>query len=119
MEGNMNMLKSTAVAAFAFCSMALTYAAPTHAADRHVRLYNDTPRTIVRFHASNIGTNSWQEDILGADVLDPGDSALINLDDGTGYCVFDFKTVFDNGTSLVRRRVNVCTTGSYTVSARW
>jgi hypothetical protein len=81
--------------------------------DRHVRVYNNTQHTMEHFYASNTNVNSWQEDILGQSVLSPGDSANINIDDGTGACEFDFKAVFDDGQSLIRHDVNVCNIGSY------
>ena len=64
--------------------------------------------------ASNTGTNSWEEDILGVDTLAAGDTANIDVDDSTGACHFDFKAVFDDGTSSVAHDINVCTTVSYT-----
>ena len=78
-------------------------------ADRHVTIVNNTGATITRFYGSNAGTSSWQEDILGADVLAPGAQVSINFDDGTGYCTFDFKAVFADGSSTVQTGVDVCT----------
>src|SRR5262249_45459448 len=73
--------------------------------DRHVRIINETDHTMVRFYASNVARNSWEEDILGDDVLKPGKSVNINIDDGTRHCEYDFKAVFDNGEELVRHNV--------------
>lgn len=89
-------------------------AAPARAdEDRHVVLVNETRHTIVEFYASNIGRESWEEDILGEDVLDVGQSMNINIDDGTEACLYDFKAVFDDGDELVRNRVDVCKTATY------
>ncbi|MBS0211692.1 MAG: hypothetical protein JSR26_00745 [Proteobacteria bacterium] len=87
---------------------------PAHAADRHVKVVNGTHYTIVRFFASSADSESWEEDILGDNVLKPGQSARINIDDGSGACIFDFKAVFSDGDSLVRRGVNVCEISTYT-----
>jgi len=38
---------------------------------------------------------------------------MINIDDGSGYCQFDFKAVFDDGDELVRKKVDVCKISSY------
>ncbi|MFV2038229.1 MAG: hypothetical protein ACC646_11635, partial [Paracoccaceae bacterium] len=65
--------------------------------DRRVVIANDIGFTIVEFYGSNNGTDSWEEDILGADVLPPNSTVRIDFDDGTGYCMFDFKAVFDDG----------------------
>lgn len=82
--------------------------------DRHVRVINNTRHTMEHFYASNIHRNSWEEDILGSSVLSPGQSANINIDDGSGACEFDFKAVFDDNTSTVRQDINVCRITSYT-----
>ncbi len=83
-------------------------------ADRHVTIINNTGSTITRFYGSNAGSNSWEEDILGADVLAPGQRVSINFDDGSGYCTFDFKAQFADGSSSVENGVDVCTTGAVT-----
>jgi hypothetical protein len=69
----------------------------------------------VAFYASNVGTDSWEEDILGTGIVQPGSSIVINLDDSTGYCRFDLKTVMADGTALVRRNVDVCAVGTYSI----
>jgi hypothetical protein len=78
------------------------------ALDRRVRINNNTSYDIVRFYASNTGTNSWQEDILGDDILPSGYSVVINIDDGTGYCKYDFLAVFDDGDQVTAANKNVC-----------
>lgn len=82
----------------------------TSSADRHVTIVNNTNKSMTRFYGSNAGANTWEEDILGTDVLPSGSSVRINFDDGTGYCTFDFKAVFSNGQSVVQTNVDVCTT---------
>ena len=81
-------------------------------ADRHVTIVNNTSAAITRFYGSNAGADTWQEDILGSDILPAGSSVSINFDDGSGYCNFDFKAVFENGSSLVNSNVDVCTTST-------
>jgi len=83
--------------------------------NRRIRLINDTNRSIVEFHASNVGTNSWEEDILGRNVLAPGNEVTINLNDGSGYCKFDFLTVMRGGQQVVKRNVNICEIESYRI----
>lgn len=81
--------------------------------DRRVRIINETSHTIVRFFGSNAGTTDWEEDILGDDVLAPGQSVVINFDDGTGYCKFDFKAEFDDGDEVVKHGIDVCEISSF------
>lgn len=86
---------------------------PVLAQDRRVRIINETSATISEFYASNVGADNWEEDILGQGVLLPGESVLINVDDGTGYCRYDFRAIFNDGHASVRRNVNVCELASY------
>lgn len=78
------------------------------ALDRRVRINNHSSYDIIEFYASNKGTNSWQEDILGRNILPAGTSVVINIDDGSGYCKFDFLAVFEDGEELVKYNNNVC-----------
>ncbi|MBX7248919.1 MAG: hypothetical protein K1X35_07680 [Caulobacteraceae bacterium] len=97
-------------AAIALSSLA---SAPAQAEDRRVRIINDTRHTMVRFYASNSSRTTWEEDILGQRVLPAGQSVVINIDDGTGACLFDFKAVFDDGDELTRGQINVCQISEY------
>lgn len=78
------------------------------ALDRRVRINNYTSYDIIEFYASHRDAKSWQEDILGRDILPAGRSVVINIDDGTGYCVFDFRAVFEDGDVLEKFGNNVC-----------
>jgi hypothetical protein len=92
-----------------------TVALPAAAADRKVELVNASRTTIVEFHASNTDRASYEEDILGKDVLEPGQSITIDIDDGTGACKFDFLTVMQGGRKIERRGVDVCEISTYTI----
>lgn len=78
------------------------------ALDRRVRINNYTSYDIVEFYASNKGSRSWEEDILGRSILPAGHSVVINIDDGSGYCKYDFLAVFEDGEELVKYGNNVC-----------
>lgn len=81
--------------------------------NRRVRIHNQTGWTMTHFYASDSRVDSWQEDILGSGVLGAGNSILINIDDGSGACVYDFKARFSNGQELTRFGVNVCQIADY------
>ena len=98
----------------ACCLFAAATITAASAADRHVDIINKTGLAITEFYASNTGTDDWEEDILGLDVLENGETVNVNIDDGTGKCRFDFKAVFQNGQELVRKNINVCEVGSFT-----
>ena len=102
-----------ALAAAATAAALLASTLGASALDRHVRIINDTGVEMREFYASNVGTNNWEEDILGRQTLPSGSSVNINIDDGKGYCMYDFRAVFADGDVLVRKRVNVCKIGSF------
>ena len=108
----LNIAKSTALAFLIGCTSLIGHA-NADSYSRRIVLVNHTFDVITNFYASNVGTNDWQEDILGNSVLLPGDSVRINLDDGTGYCRYDFMTVTEAGAVIVRPNVNVCELASY------
>ena len=83
-------------------------AGPAFALNRHVHIHNNTSVVMNEFYASNVGTNDYEENILHGDVIQSGDSWNINVDDGTGYCRYDFKAVFDDGSEAKKDNVNVC-----------
>jgi hypothetical protein len=88
-------------------------AGPAMAEDRRVKIINETDHTIVQFYASNVGQNDWEEDILGSDMLRPGQAVTVNIDDGSGYCKYDFKAVFSDGDVLIRHNIDVCQVSVY------
>lgn len=94
------------VAAFALAGNAM-------AADRSVNIINSTSMTIKMFFASNVDVKKWEEDILGDDVLRPGESIGINIDDGTGHCTFDFRALLSDGSEIVKHDINVCRIGEF------
>lgn len=109
----MSFLKNVFTAVACLTALVITTTV-AEAADRRVRIVNNTGYTIVEFYGSNKGSDSWEEDIWGSDVLPSGSSFRVNFDDGTGYCIFDFKAVFSDGDVLERRGINVCEISTYT-----
>ena len=109
---------SSSIAALSLISLLYTNAG---AYDRRVMIINHTSYDMVGFYASNVDAGSWEENILinnNISPLQPGQRLNVNVDDGTGHCIFDFKAAFDNGSSAVRRRLDVCRTNSWTVIDR-
>lgn len=94
--------------------LSTTFALPAAALNRVVTIVNETGYVMVEFYGSNKGTTSWEEDILGYDVLGGYESVNIDFDDGTGYCIFDFKAVFSDGEEVVSKGINVCEIPTFT-----
>jgi hypothetical protein len=99
------------------CALQSATGPPASALDRWVELTNNTRMTIVEIYVSHVGADFWNIDLLGQDLLAPTGSVLVKLDDRAG-CQFDVKTVFDDGTTLVRRDVNICAIERYAISYR-
>ncbi len=81
--------------------------------DRRVRIVNDSHHKIVGFYATNTALKDWPESLLGDDVLPAAASVVLNFEDGSGYCRYRFRAVFDDGVTLERASVNICEVGTY------
>lgn len=84
--------------------------------NRRVRVINHASSSIYYFYASNVDTGVWEEDILGTQTIPPGQSRIVNIDDGTGHCFYDLKAVLADGRKAFRYKFNVCTQASWTVT---
>lgn len=84
--------------------------------DRRMDIINDTGRVVQEFYATNSKVKNWGRDLLGQDVIQPGQSYRFNFSDGTGQCTFDFRAVLDNGRFFERYRVDVCKATSWRLS---
>ena len=101
------------------CALQAATGPPASALDRHIEFTNATQVAVVEIYASPVGAGHWEQDLLGDEVLAPAGSVLITIeDDETGYCRFDLKIVFDDGTICIRRHVYVCAGERYAISYR-
>ena len=96
--------------------LTLSTIAEASALDRRVQINNASSYNIVQFYASNKGSTSWEEDIFGDKYLPAGGSVIINIDDGSGYCKFDFLAVFEDGDQVVQPDNNVCEISTFTIT---
>lgn len=107
---------SAMMAGSILCAVQSATGHPALALDRHIELTNNTRMAIVEVYAAHTGTGRWQNDLLGDEILFPANSVLVDIDDGAGYCRFDLKTVFDDGTTVIRRNINLCAVEGFAVS---
>ena len=91
----------------------LLIAGQASAYDRHLRIHNDTGVTLYKFYSTNSGSDHWGSDVMGSSTLPSGQSMRLNFDNKYGYCEFDFRAEFSDGSVLQRANVNVCETGDY------
>jgi hypothetical protein len=76
--------------------------------DRRVVVVNERASDMVRLYASRTTTSSWEENILTRPIV-AGSSVVVNFDDGSGACNFDFRAVFRDRQSVLMWNINVCT----------
>lgn len=89
------------------------YSSIGSALDRRILLNNYSNYVVTEVYATNAGTTNWGYDILGKDILRPGDSEYINFIENTRYCVFDFKIIALDAEPIIRYGVNVCQITNY------
>jgi hypothetical protein len=83
---------------------------------RGIDLVNRSHATVSSFFVSDAGSERWDEDLLGRRGLQPNHFVQLDLPDPGGVCRFDFKTVFVDGTSVIRRNVDVCELRTYALT---
>ena len=81
---------------------------------RDFTLVNGTDGIITHAYVSPADTNSWEEDVLGTDVLGPGDSVDIYFTDAGTGCVYDIKVLVADGREGYLWGVNLCDTSTVT-----
>jgi len=113
-DHRMNRLARAVIAAALAATVVLPVLAPAALAqDRRVRIHNNTGYTLYRFYSTDSGSTRWGRDVMGSSVLRSGSSMVLNFDNRQGYCLFDFKAVFEDGDELTSNRVNVCEVADY------
>jgi len=85
----------------------------TDGQNRRIRVHNQTGWTIVGLYATDPGRADWRGDLLVPEALTTGDSAVIDVDNGSGACVYVVRAEFSNGERLERVGVNVCRIADY------
>ena len=89
-----------------FAVLLFVISAAATAADYYVDITNRTGYTIMYMYVSPAKSKSWEEDVLGDDVLPDGDTRRVNL---TGYKspIFDIRLVDSDGDSYTYWNVDV------------
>jgi hypothetical protein len=112
------ILGSAAMAGSILCALQTATGGPAAALDRHIQFTNNTRVTIVEIYIAEVGTGRWQQDLLGDEFLLPANSVLVDFDDAIGYCRFDLKFIYDDGTGVLRQNVNICREEGFALSDR-
>ena len=75
--------------------------------DRRVMVVNTRSSPMMRLYAARTTTSEWEENIL-SQPISAGSRIMINFEDGTGACNFDFRAVFKDKQIVHMWNINVC-----------
>lgn len=75
--------------------------------DRRVMIINDRSSDMLRLYGSRTTTDEWEENIIVAPIKSGG-RRVINFDDGTGACLYDFRAIFSDNQTVHMWKINVC-----------
>ena len=91
---------------FAAAALLIAFSNIGVAADYYVDITNETGYTIMYMYVSPAKSDSWEEDVLGEDVLQSGKTQRVNL---TGYKspLFDIRLVDEDGDKYTFWNVDV------------
>ena len=109
-----NLLLKLSAAAIALSAMTSV----SNAEDLVFTLKNNTKGTLERFYTSPVGVGTWEEDVFGADVIEPGESMEITIGDGRSVCKYDMRFEFTEESNIedLEDTQDLCAMGSYTIN---
>lgn len=98
-------------------ALVFTLSAASQAEDLTFTLTNGTNSTLMQFYSSPTGTDNWEEDVFGDQVLEPGESMDITIADGRSVCKYDMRFEFEEESDLADTEdtQDLCELGSYTI----
>jgi hypothetical protein len=106
-----NLVRTALAAAMAIPTIGVfSSAASAGRADFVVRNMTEIP--MVSLQVSSSHRSDWGADILGNGNIDPGDSAVVRVNEPG--CIHDIRATFANGVVAEQGRLNLCETESYT-----
>ncbi len=111
------MIKKISVLAGGVAVVLASSAAVSAADDVVFTIINKTNGTLERFYTSPVGVKSWEEDVFGDDVLEPGESIKITIGDGRRTCKYDLRFEFTEESKLnpLEDSQDICQMSTYTL----
>ena len=82
-------------------------AAPVYSGTQDFKLVNQTGSEVYSLYISESNNESWEEDVLGLDVLPEGASAVINFS-GRRACLWDMMVTDEEDDSITFEGINLC-----------
>ncbi|HEY9620426.1 MAG TPA: hypothetical protein V6C78_08655 [Crinalium sp.] len=110
-----NILRNTLIISALTIPVLAATAQTALAGKSNFRVYNDSSSTVRELYVSDSRYDSWDNDILGRDVLPSGsDIQVVFSDRSPRSCLYDIRAVFEDGQVLEDYQINVCTNTEYT-----
>ena len=95
----------------------LASALPAAAQNLEFQLINSSSYSLHYFYTNPSNSDSWGEDLLGeTGTLESGESGTVSIGDGSEECLYDFRFVTAEGTTLEVPEINICELNSYTLT---
>lgn len=93
----------------------ILWATVAAAGQQDFRLLNNTGYVVEEVYVSAVNTASWEEDIMGKDVLAAGDHVDISFSSAEDQCMWDLMAVYDDGEEAVWHNLNLCSISQVTL----
>jgi hypothetical protein len=81
-------------------------------ARQNFSVVNATGHIVMTLNVSPTSESEWGPDILGAEVLRPGETGQVVFDRAEAQCNYDLRVTYNDGDTSEMRNVNLCTTSS-------
>ncbi|MDQ2104418.1 hypothetical protein [Azospirillum isscasi] len=80
-------------------------------------ILNKTGYPLKHIYVSESDNEKWDEDVLGRDVLEDGESFDLSFGKAEKTCKWDMKVIYDDGESAIWQDLNLCKISKLTL--RW
>ncbi|MBP2299637.1 hypothetical protein [Azospirillum picis] len=101
-------MKTVASKALLVASSLLFMHGAAFAGQQDFSILNKTGYALKHIYVSESNSNSWDEDILGRDLLENGEEFEVSFDKAEATCKWDMKVIYDDGDSAVWGGLNLC-----------
>jgi len=111
-------MRTLAIAAIV-AAVGFTVPASADDAKQDFKLVNKTGYELKALYVAPSKSDDWQDDVLGQDTLDDGQTVNVHFSPKTKTCIFDLKVVYtDDDSSAVWQKIDLCSVEKITFSTR-
>lgn len=88
--------------------MVAVLSAPAQASEEELTVVNRTGYDIAQVHIAPNSTDDWEEDVLGADVLENGETLIVDMSRSADTCDWDVMVVYTDQDTAYWRDLDFC-----------